>query len=92
MCAILLNWGFQGVDVYFVKGSGKTLRALLDEIHNDKTIRDSVSGKDKMAYKKLLANAQNEVVSYAKQFRVPVDQIDEKMVESINISGMFIIF
>lgn len=69
----------------------KTLRALLDEIHNDKEVRGTVHEAETFLERKLTASSLAGIISYSKQVRVPVDQIDEKLVESINISGMFIV-
>lgn len=71
-------------------GPGKTLRALLDEIHNDEKARGTVHGEETFLHRKMTASELAVIISYVKQVRVPVDLINEKMVESINISGMFI--
>lgn len=71
-------------------GPGKTLRALLDEIHNDEKVRGTAHVAETIPRKKLVADSLAGIISYAKQVRVPVDLINEKMIESINISGVFI--
>lgn len=66
---------------------GKSLRALLAEIHNDKKIR-GMQVTQGIFHLDLLASAKDEIISYAAQYRVPVDQIEEKSAESINIAGI----
>lgn len=87
------DFRYQISDIYFVKdsGTGKSLRALLEEIRNDKKIRSGITPQDAMPWMRVISHAQDEIISYAKQYRVPVNQIDEKVTESINISGMLII-
>lgn len=70
-------------------GPGKTLRALLDEIHNDEKVRGTAYEAETFFGGKLTASSLAGIISYVKQVRVPVDQINEKMVESINISGVY---
>lgn len=83
---------FQGIDIGSVKesGPGKMLKALLDEIYNDKKARGTAYLAETIPRKKLVADSLAGIISYAKQVRVPVDLINEKMIESINISGVFI--
>lgn len=71
-------------------GPGKTLRALFDEIRDDKEVKFAVNEAETFMRRKLSASYLDGIISYAKQVRVPVDQINEKMVESINISGEFV--
>lgn len=40
-----------------------------------------------MFYETVLTGAKEEIISYARQYRVPVDQLDEKLAESISASG-----
>lgn len=63
---------------------------LLDEIYNDKRVRESAGAKHPLVYLPFLAAAINEIVSYTAQYRVPVDQLDEKLAESINVGGISI--
>lgn len=69
-------------------GPGKTLRALLDEIYNDEKVRSTIYEAETFLSRKLTASSLAGIISYVKQVRVPVDRINEKMAESVNISGL----
>lgn len=68
---------------------GKSLRALLAEIHNDKKIQ-GMQVTQGLFHLDLLACAKDEIISYAAQYRVRVDQIEEKNAESINVAGIYL--
>lgn len=73
---------------YFLKEFDKPYLDILNEVQNDPIFRDP--GSDRKIfdfYSTILHNSLDQILSYAKQYRVPVDKIDEKTVESLNIAG-----
>jgi hypothetical protein len=74
--------------IYFLKEFGKPCLDILNEVQNDPIFRNP--GTDRQMYNyfsTILHDAMDPILSYAKQYRVPVDQIDEKTAESLNIAG-----
>ncbi|RPB09211.1 hypothetical protein P167DRAFT_527561 [Morchella conica CCBAS932] len=64
---------------------------ILNEVQNDPIFRDP--GTDRKMfdyYSTILHNSMDPILLYAKQYRVPVDKIDEKTIESYNIAALML--
>jgi hypothetical protein len=70
----------------------KTLVSLLGEIRNNDKLRTTPLWKDGNKVKGILERAPEEMLSYVKQYKVPVDKLEQKMAESINASGGYLDF
>lgn len=68
-----------------------TLRDLLDSIHNDPEVKKlTAENSNVMAWKKLLASAPTPIIRYARQVRVPIDKLEQKTAEAINLSAQIV--
>lgn len=70
------------------KPGKKTLLQIMDEIRADKKLCASVHWKygNKMM-DGVMTRAPDEMIKYASQFTVSGDQLEEKMIEIINLTG-----
>ncbi|KAI5839496.1 hypothetical protein DFP73DRAFT_598482 [Morchella snyderi] len=71
------------------KEFGKPYLDILNEVQNDPIFRNP--GADRQIfhyYSTIFRDAMEPILSYAKQYRVPVDRVDEKTAESLNIAAL----
>ncbi|KAF8536403.1 hypothetical protein BDD12DRAFT_748467 [Trichophaea hybrida] len=92
MAAISDNW----ISAVLAKGeeaaaviNSKTLVSLLGEIRNNDKLRTAPLWTDGNKVQGIIERAPEEMLSYVKQYKVPVDKLEEKMAESMNAAALF---
>lgn len=68
------------------------MSTLLDEIRNDPVLSDASEWDTLRKMQGIVKKAGKELVSYTRQFNVPIDQIDVKLAESTNAAGRRLFF
>lgn len=81
-----LTLGFEKAAALY-KDSTKTMSTLLDEIRNDPVLSDASEWDTLRKMQGIVKKAGKELVSYTRQFNVPIDQIDVKLAESTNAAA-----
>lgn len=70
------------------KPGKKSLLQLLDEVHTDKALIESVRWTDANKIRDgILTRAPGEMVKHAAQFTVSEEQVEEKLADMINTVG-----
>jgi hypothetical protein len=71
------------------KREGATLVKLLEEIRKDEKVRLAPRWTDGNKVKGILQRASEGMRGYTARYKVPVEQLEEKMAESINAAALF---
>ncbi|KAA8905853.1 hypothetical protein FN846DRAFT_731264 [Sphaerosporella brunnea] len=66
-----------------------TLVGLINEIQGNEKLRLAAQWEEGNKIKKMLQRALEEMLSYASRYKVPAEELQEKMAESINAVALF---